>query len=260
MDELQILDQPQILQILFYPRRDSGDKPSIANAITCFIPVEEDVSISCRFYSNNKSSPNILFFHGNGEIASDYDDIATIFTHMGVNLFVADYRGYGMSGGNPTVSSMMRDAHLVFDGAKQMLGEKGYYGEVFVMGRSLGSASAIELAYHYQQEIKGLIIESGFADIINLLTYIGIPLKPLGLDRKKVFSNRERIRSISIPTLIIHAEHDHIIPLQEGKDLYHNAGAKDKRLVIIPKANHNNIFLVGMKEYLQAMTEFIFAS
>ena len=42
------------------------------------------------------------------------------------------------------------------------------------MGRSLGSAPAIEAAYHYQQELKGLIVESGFADQRNQLARLGV--------------------------------------------------------------------------------------
>jgi hypothetical protein len=113
------------------------------------------------------------------------------------------------------------------------------------MGRSLGSASVIEIAYHHQDQIKGLIIESGFADVIRLLAHIGVPLKMLRLDQPKASFNIERIRFISIPTLIIHGECDNLIPVQDGKELYQNSGAEDKQLLVIPEADHNNIFLVG---------------
>ena len=257
MDEFTVLDRPEILRFIFYPRRDFSSEPRVPNVVTHFITVDEEVSISCRFYFNNDKAPNVLFFHGNGEIASDYDDIASLFTGMGINFFVADYRGYGLSGGKPTFSDMIKDAHSIFKGWGQMLSEKGYSGNLFVMGRSLGSAPAIELAYSYQDQIKGLIVESGFADVIRLLAYIGLPVEALGLDRVKASLNLERIQYISIPTLIIHGEYDNLIPVQDGEDLYRSSGAEDKRLLIIPKATHNDIFLVGMDEYLQAIKEFV---
>jgi alpha-beta hydrolase superfamily lysophospholipase len=255
MGEFTVFDRPEILRFIFYPRRDSSPQPRVPNATTYLISVAEGISISCRFYLHNEKAPNILFFHGNGEIASDYDDIAPLFTQIGVNFFVADYRGYGLSGGKPTFTDMMRDAHAVFDGFKQ----EGYSGRIFVMGRSLGSASAIELAYNYQQQIEGLIVESGFADVIRLLTYIGVPVQRLGLDQVKVSLNLERIQLISIPTLIIHGECDSLIPVQEGKDLYRSSGAKDKRLLIVPEADHNDIFFVGGAEYLNTVREFVVA-
>jgi pimeloyl-ACP methyl ester carboxylesterase len=155
---------------------------------------------------------------------------------------------------------MMGDAHPIFDGFKQMLEQKRYSGRVFVMGRSLGSAPAIELAYNYQDQIGGLIVESGFADVIRLLDYIGVPVEALGLDQVKVPLNIERMQLISIPTLIIHGEYDSLIPLQEGEDLYRGSGAEDKRLLIIARADHNDILFVGGDEYLNTVREFVMAS
>lgn len=260
MSEFTVFDHPQILRFLFYPRRDFSPQPWVPNAMTYFISVAEGISISCRFYLDNEKAPNILFFHGNGEIASDYDDIAPLFTQIGVNFFVADYRGYGLSGGEPTFSDMMKDAHSIFDGFTQMLEQKGYSGRIFVMGRSLGSAPAIELAYNYQHQIEGLIVESGFADVIRLFAYIGVPVEALGLDQVKVSLNLERIQLISIPTLIIHGEYDRLIPVQEGEDLYRGSGAEDRRLLIIAKADHNDIFFVGRDEYLNTVRGFVVAS
>lgn len=256
-EDVTFFDQPEILQFVFYPRRDFAPLPSVPNITVHSIPVEEGIFISCRFYSDSERPPNILFFHGNGEIASDYDDIGLLYTQLGINFFVADYRGYGHSNGRPTISNMMRDAHPIFKGFKQTLQERGYSGSLFLMGRSLGSASAVELAYHYQDQIKGLIIESGFSDIAGLLTNLGIPMRSPGPSRMSLLSNLERVRSISIPTLVIHAEYDFLIPLQHGKDLYQNSAAQDKQLLIIPNATHNDIFLVGIDRYLKAVKEFV---
>jgi len=65
------------------------------------------------------------------------------------------------------------------------------------------------------------------------------------------------MRSISKPTLIIHAEHDSLVPLEEGKELYNNSAAKYKRLVIIPDADHNDLMIVGKKKYFKAIEEFV---
>lgn len=96
--ELSALDRPEILQFIFYPRRDFFEKSGAASVIAGSIPVDDNVSVSYCFYFGSKKYPNILFFHGNGEIASDYEDIGPIFNQIGFNLFVADYRGYGRSG------------------------------------------------------------------------------------------------------------------------------------------------------------------
>ena len=257
--ELEALDRPEILQFIFYPRRGFFEKSGGGNAIVGSISVDGAVSISYCFYFSGKEHPNILFFHGNGEIASDYAAIGPIFNQIGLNLFVADYRGYGRSGGKPTLTSMIKDAHPIFEGFKQVLKEKGFSGKLFVMGRSLGSASAIELASHYQSQLNGLIIESGFANIFNLFDYLGFPLEALGIAVSGTPSSLELIRKISLPTLIMHGEYDQIVPVEEGRALYEGIGAKDKRLLIIPGVDHNTIFLGGMQQYLQALRDFLSA-
>jgi alpha-beta hydrolase superfamily lysophospholipase len=256
--DLSVLDRPEILQFIFFPRRDLRREPSVANAKDHLIPVEEGVSIGCRFYACRKDSPNILYFHGNGEIVSDYDEVAPLYQRIGVNLFVADYRGYGFSDGTPTLTSMIGDAHKIFNTFIEMLKQDDYTGKIFIMGRSLGSASAIELTYHYQERIDGLIIESGFANMFELLKYLGFPTESLNLPKGTEAYHLSKIHSISIPTLVIHAEYDHIIPLREGKTIFDNVSTDRKRMLIVPNANHNTIMMVGMKKYFKVIEEFVF--
>jgi alpha-beta hydrolase superfamily lysophospholipase len=257
--ELEALDSPEILQFIFYPRRDFLKKSAVDNVIAGSIPVDETISVSYCFYVGEKNNPNILFFHGNGEVASDYEPIGSIYNQIGLNLFVADYRGYGSSGGKPTLSNMIKDAHPIFEGFKRVLKDGGFSGNLFIMGRSLGSASAIELASHYQSQLTGLIIESGFTNVFNLLEYLGFPLKSLGVVVPRTPYSLKVIRKIYLPTLIIHGEYDQIVPVQEGKALYENIAAKDKRLIIIPGVDHNTIMSGGIQPYLQALHDFISA-
>jgi fermentation-respiration switch protein FrsA (DUF1100 family) len=250
------LDRPEILSFVFYPRKDFTKTPP--NASDYFLPVDKDVPISCRFYIHNRSSPSILYFHGNGEVVSDHDYIAPMYNQLGINLFVADYRGYGASQGRPTLSNTVSDAPTIFRAFSDILQQDRYSSDILVMGRSLGSISAIEIAYHYQEQIKGLIIESGFATLANLLSHLGLPAKSLGIEDME-FPNLAKIRTITVPILIIHGEYDQIIPATEGEALFHNTAAKDKRLLIIPGANHNDIMWIGKERYFRAIKEFAFA-
>jgi hypothetical protein len=197
----------------------------------------------------------LLFFHGNGEIAADYDDIAPLFNRAGVNFVVADYRGYGCSQGRPTASSMMTDCHRILDYVDRWKADNGYTGPTLVMGRSLGSASALELAHTHADRLAGLIIESGFARTGPLLQRLGAPWQPLGSRAGRGFANIDKIRTFRNPTLIIHAEFDRIIPFSEGQALYDASGAEEKRLVKIPGADHNDIFFRGMAPYLKAVAD-----
>ncbi|MFH1623727.1 MAG: alpha/beta fold hydrolase [Pseudomonadota bacterium] len=258
--DLSILDRLEILQFIFFPRRDFSVEPLTANAKNYYISVEEGVSIGCRFYICEKDSPNVLFFHGNGEIVSDYDEVAPMYNRIGANLFVADYRGYGFSGGTPTLTRMIGDAHKIFKAFIEILKENNYTGKLFLMGRSLGSASTIELAYHYQNQVDGLIIESGFADIFKLLEYLGFPLKSLNLPEGAEASHLSKIHSISIPLLVIHAEYDHIVPLKAGEAIFENVSTDKKGMLVISNADHNTIMIMGMEKYFRAIEEFLLKS
>lgn len=245
------LDHREILALLFHPRPEWSGHGHIDGVEDLSIPVADGVSIGGKLYGTAKSAPVILFFHGNGEIVSDYDDLGPVYTKMGINFLPVDYRGYGRSTGSPTVTNMMHDCHVIFDYINKWLKQRDCDGPMIIMGRSLGSASALELAFHYQSEIDGLIIESGFADIIPLLRLVGVDVNRLGIGEKDDLHHLDKIRSFNKPLLVIHAEYDHIIPFSDGQALFEACSSPDKRFLKIPDANHNNIFALGLEMYLK---------
>ncbi len=226
------LDRPEILNLLFYPRPEWGQAAAPEGAEDILIPVEGDICVGARFHPAERASPGILFFHGNGEIVADYDDFGQVYRRLGIGFLPVDYRGYGRSAGRPTVTAMMRDAHVIFRFVREWLRSRGHCGPLIVMGRSLGSAPALELAAHYQAQMAGLVIESGFAYASPLLALLGVDIGALGFREEEGFGNIEKIQSVEKPTLIIHAERDRLIPFHEGESLYHACGAAEKRLLM----------------------------
>jgi uncharacterized protein len=247
------LDVPEVLLRLFHPRPEPGLAGARTEASDLLIPVDHNVVVGARFHPAAAAAPTLLFFHGNGEIVADYDELAPLYRRQGLNFLPVDYRGYGRSTGTPTVSAMMRDCHAIFDFVRHWLSEMGYPGPLMVMGRSLGSASALELAAAYPGEIAALIIESGFAYAGPLLQLLGVNLAAIGFQETAGFGNIDKIRAYTGPTLIIHAAHDQIIPLSDGQALYDASAAPDKILLTIPQANHNDILLQGFAAYMAAI-------
>ncbi len=250
-----LLDNPSVLAFLFHPR-PSYDLAPGSSAHKISIPVATDVAIGGHFHIASQSAVNLLFFHGNGEIVDDYNDLGPLYKQLGINLLAVDYRGYGDSTGKPTTSAMMADSQVIFRFVTQWLRDHRHSGALIVMGRSLGSASALELVSQYPEQIAGLIIESGFAYTGPLLRLIGVDTERLGFKESQGIQNLEKIKTFTKPTLIIHAEFDHIIPFSDGQALYDASPAADKRLLQIPNANHNNIFSLALWEYLGAIKNF----
>jgi alpha-beta hydrolase superfamily lysophospholipase len=249
------LDQPDAVQIIFHPRPETS--PAAApNTVDVNIQVDSSTQVHARFHLASKDNPNILFFHGNGEIVSDYDEIGPYYNKYGMNFLAVDYRGYGRSAGNPTVTSMLADAHIVLDAVKKWLKSAEYNGPLVIMGRSLGSAAAIELVAAHPDDVAGLVIESGFATTLPLLMKLGVDIAGLGITENDGFRNVRKISTITKPTLLIHGQHDEIIPVNDAAILQAQSGARSKELQIVPGASHNTIIARVGELYFSVIKQF----
>lgn len=247
------LDRPEICLNLFHPRPEWDNVKKNTPFHNVLIPVDADAVIGGRLHMDKKTAPNILFFHGNGEIVADYDEMGPLYNRLNVNFLPVDYRGYGRSTGTPTVTTLMQDCYVILDFIEAWLKNEGFSGPLIVMGRSLGSAPALELASNRPDRIAGLIIESGFAYTGPLLTLLGVDTRRFDFDESLGFGNLEKMRKIDTHVLIIHAELDHIIPLSDGNALFDACPSQQKALLTIPMANHNDIFARGLEKYMAAV-------
>ena len=255
-DITEWLNSSDVQRVAFHPRKEWGTADE-SGFTSLDIPVAEGVTIGARFYATGRDKPTILFFHGNGEIVADYTDIVPFYTAMGVNFLPVDYRGYGRSSGQPTVSSMLTDAGTVFGFVRKWLDAEGYTGPIIVMGRSLGSASALEIVFANPTDVAGLIIDSGFADTIALMIRLGARPPTAGDPEVGVLAQVKKIAGYKGPTLIVHGVVDMIIPVADAEALFSASPSPDKRLLKIEGAGHNNLMAVGMREYMKAVAGLI---
>lgn len=250
------MDRPEVQRILFHPR--TAERTLLpAGAEDIDIEVEPGVVIGCRFFSAGKDKPTILFFHGNGEIVADYDLIGPEYVRYGLNVLVTDYRGYGWSGGEPSFSALLADSHVLYAELQRILAERGYRPTIFIMGRSLGSAPAIELAWKYNEEISGLIIESGFAETLPLAETLGADMSAMNVTEEQTFNNVGKIKMVTKPTFLLHGQRDTLIPLWQAEKLHADSGARIKELQVVPGADHNSLISIGGKYYFMAIQQFI---
>ena len=93
------LDDQRISRAVFYPRSEAHGYTPRGIATT----TESGTVQICGYLHPDPSARALmLFFHGNGEIAADYDDLAEFYVGCGVSFWVLDYRGYGRSTGAPS--------------------------------------------------------------------------------------------------------------------------------------------------------------
>jgi alpha-beta hydrolase superfamily lysophospholipase len=252
-----LLDNPLVISTLFYPRTASpgGHLPDGVSDGT--IPVEDGIALGYRLYAGPPGAPVIVYFHGNGEIAPDYDGIAPEYHRAGASLIVVDFRGYGWSTGQPKVSTLLSDVDAVIEALPGVLARAGLGDSVWiVMGRSLGSACAIHAAYAHPDRFAGIIIESGFAHAIPLLARLGLPVDMLQ-NIPDPIGNVRKMGAIDLPLLIIHGERDTLIPVRNGQALHDASPAAHKRILRIPGAGHNDLLFAGMQPYFDAIAAFV---
>ncbi|HIK27521.1 MAG: lysophospholipase [Oscillatoriaceae bacterium SKW80] len=257
-----LLQNPEILKKLFHPKGWDKFEPLDPNTRNIAVEVDPNIFIRGLLYPAAAHSPAILFFHSNNETVADLDAFADFFIQMGITLLLIDYRGYGISDGIPTAINLLSDALKVFLATEHIFKSNNLNPErLYVLGRCLGAAAALEVAFHAKDKIAGVILESGFAETLPLLERLGIDISQLDEERDG-FGNALKISRITVPTLIVHGKEDFLISPEQAEKLYRNSGALEKQIVLIPKVSHNNLMIVGVSQgkspYFEAIRKFIF--
>jgi alpha-beta hydrolase superfamily lysophospholipase len=212
--------------------------------------------LACYRQHRHENAPTVVHFHGNGELVADYvPGFSELLLSMGVNVFFAEYRGYGGSTGVPVLGSMLRDVAAIFDavGVPE--------DRIVPYGRSIGSIYALEMARRYPRA-AGLIIESGIADVLERILLratpqeLGCTLDELEAEGAKYLDHQAKIGGFEGPQLILHALHDHLVHARHAEALYRWGGGSQKELVLFENGDHNSIFYANQKAYLESLGKF----
>ena len=256
MQNYDKIDNPEILASLFMPPQEEVSKcPEFAENVE--FTITDEVTIVCRFYKADKDAPTLLYFHGSKESVNKYDPIASKYVEYGVNIMLASYRGYGNSDGSPGVESMLSDSAVIFKKTAAYLQNHDFTGALFVMGRSLGSAAAVEVAHTFPEEVKGLIIESGFCNTLPLLEGLGVDVAKFELSEEDGFQNPQKIEKIKLPTMFFHGSRDTLVLPAQAETMQASSGARNKQFHIIPGAEHGTMIESGGNLYFQTIKTFL---
>jgi len=166
-----------------------------------------------RGRSETSPGPAVVCFHGNGELIDDNTDTARTFAAWGISVLLVEYRGYGRSGGSPTVDGVRADSAVWFDRVAGRPEVKA--GEVMTYGFSLGAGFAAQLAA--ARPVAALMLESPFTSLPAMGRRQGV----------LVYLSSERLATDAVlsglpdglPVLITHQRNDSIIPVAEGRKL-----------------------------------------
>nr|CAG4652009.1 EOG090X09ZU [Triops cancriformis] len=187
--------------------------------------------------------PTILFLHGNaGNIGHRLPNARGLYRQLGCNIFMVEYRGYGKSDGHPSEKGLYLDAQAALDylhNRSDIPRDK-----IMVFGRSLGGAVAIDLAIQPSSESKiaCLLVENSFTSIPDMAKLI-VRMKAIQYIPRWFYKNKynslQKVANLCLPCIFISGLMDELVPPSMMLDLYRQCGSPHKRLVQVPRGNHN---------------------
>ena len=187
----------------------------------------------------------LLYFGGNAEdVAGNIELFAEAFPDR--SLYLVNYRGYGGSSGRPSEAGLVADALAVFDQVQAQ------HTDVAVMGRSLGSGVAMQVAA--MRPVERLVLATPFDSLVNVARqYFG--WLPVGLLMRDRFDSARRAPVVSAPVLVVIAGEDEIIARERSKALAAAFAPGQAQVVVVPGAGHNTLDLSPL--YLQSVAAFL---
>ena len=193
---------------------------------------------------NARSRTLVLGFGGN---AWNGQDVATYLHELYPedDVVAFHYRGYRPSTGTPSAEALIADAPEVFDVAVKHVRPD----RTIAVGFSIGSGIAATLSK--SRKLDGLILVTPF-DSLKASAQSLYPWLPVGLFFHHEIDAAAALRKSTVPTAIIGAEHDEIIPRVRTDALRALVGnlAFDRT---IDGAGHNDIY--GRDDFHDAMRE-----
>ena len=197
----------------------------------------------------------IIDLHGNRNNIGANVPYAQKFRQMGLSVLLVDYRGFGRSTNRfPSEETVYEDVEAVWNylvNKRQIKPEN-----IYIFGHSLGGAIAINLASNHPN-LGGLIIESSFTNIINMVDYKKkYRIFPVNLILNQRFDSLAKVPTLKMPILFTHGTEDTLIPPSMSEALF-AAAAEPKQLLLVPGAGHNNVRQVGGTQYWEKLQQFL---
>ena len=246
---MSVLDHGIISQRYFFPR--PSPQPRHPHRVAY-----RGGELVCSRQSFDERWPWMVLFHGNGEVAADYEgEFSNKIRKLGLNLLIGTYRGYGGSGGDPKLAAMLGDVAPIIEatGADP--------SRVVLFGRSVGSIYAIHGAAE-RPEIAGLVLESGIASPLQRVLLrvepheLGTTAEVIARHADRHLNHQEKLGAYTHPLLILHATHDSLVTIDHAQQNLAWSASPDKQLVAFDRGDHNSIQHANQAAYFEHLGAF----
>lgn len=244
-----VLDHPTLNRRYFFPRPARFRDPVWVDV--------GDAQLACAYNQVDGADLTVVHFHGNGEVVRDWleEGFCERFAALGCSLLLAEYRGYGMSSGEPSLGRMLDDAVKIV-GAADLPPER-----LILFGRSVGSIFAIHAASRFP-EVAGLVLESAIADPLERLLLrldpeeVELSPEAFAAEVKGSLDHEKKLRAYRGPVLVLHTRFDDLVPVTHAERFAEWAGGRVTTR-IFERGHHNTILADNSGAYFEAIGEFL---
>ena len=187
-----------------------------------------EIRISERPLQGSKA---VIYLGGNAEdVSASLPLLDSAFP--GRALYLMHYRGYAGSTGKPTEEALVADALALFDRVRTE------HSDIVVIGRSLGTGVAVRMAT--LRPVSKLVLVTPYDSLGELAArqFRFFPVRLLLTDKYESGKYAPRVK---VPTLILAAEHDEIIPARSTELLFSRFANGVASMKVIEGAGHNSI-------------------
>jgi pimeloyl-ACP methyl ester carboxylesterase len=221
--------------LIYFPQPASTP----AGTTTLSLPIDgQQVLVTVRPHRGHAA---VVYFGGNAEdVSASLPELTAAFPDAAIYLL--HYRGYGGSSGTPSEAALVADALALMD---RVLPE---HRDVTVVGRSLGSGVAVQVA----SARPGARLESRSRyDSRHEIAAQQFPIFPVRWLLIDKFESWRHAPMVTAPTLLIAAEHDEVIPRASTDALLGRFKPGIAAMRVMPRTGHNTIS--ASPEYISAL-------
>jgi pimeloyl-ACP methyl ester carboxylesterase len=198
-------------------------------------PLYKIHGVPCLYFQVRQHRGVILYLHCNGvDLGQIRNPLFMMARDTQFSVMAVEYPGYGAFKGSPSPDGCVDAAQKVL----MYLREQAPNAPVIVVGRSIGTGVACQLAEKCGTALSGLVLISPFRSIGHVAEPVVSSLKVVVED---IFHSERALARFNKPTLIIHGARDQLIPLEHGKTLLEVLPASKKHLEILPESGHNDL-------------------
>lgn len=235
---------------------------------TIYLTTAEGLKLEAWKKKHPASRGTVAIFHGHGSKKSSMLPEAEVFSSLGYNVLLLDFRAHGGSQGNTCTIGYdeAEDVKLVYDHLVSE-GEKN----IVLFGASLGAATITKAIRDYKLSPRGLILDMPFASLTDAvrgrLKIMKLPVEPLGTmltfwggatQGFWAFNHNpyEYARDIKCPVLLQRGKNDARVTQEETEKIFSNISSP-KKLVIYAHSAHESLCKKENAKWTREVTAFL---